>query len=248
MSVDFTEPTGVGRAHSAGGPLGQATLATLRSFSLYRAQPWRWRVHDHVAELWIDRDRELGELVDGRLVTVSGGLSLDHALVALAAVGHDPDVARLPDPDRPDLLCTLRAARPYRPTPADVRAYQAMMQPARRTPGTPTVPVDPDRFAALLAAPPAGVRLELLPDRQSRASYAVLSTDADEPAAWLAAGELLSGVLIRAGHRGVRIRPLTGPSEQPLSRQLLAAQRLAGRRHPLLALRMADAGRPGWVT
>ena len=247
MSVDFTEPTGVARAHSAGGPLGQATLATLRAFSLYHAQPWRWRVHDHVAELWIDRDREPGELVDSRLVTVSGGLSLDHARVALAAVGQDPDVARLPDADRPDLLCTLRAARPHRPTSADVRAYQAMMQPVRRTLGPPTVPVRPDRFAALLPAPPAGVHLDLLPDRQTRASYAVLSTDTDEPAAWLAAGELLSAVLIRAAYRGVRIRPLTGVAERPLTRQLLAAQRLAGRAHPLLALRMADTGRPGWV-
>jgi hypothetical protein len=247
MSVDFTEPTGVARAHSAGGPLGQATLATLRAFSLYHAQPWRWRVHDHVAELWIDRDREPQPGVDHRLVTVSGGLSLDHARVALSAVGHTPEVTRLPDPDRPDLLGTLRAARPHRPTSADVRAYQAMMQPVPRSTGRMTAPVGPDRFATLLAAPPAGIHLDLLPDRQPHASYAVLSTDADEPAAWLAAGELLSVVLIRSGYRGVRVRPLNAAAEQPLSRQLLAAQRLAGRAHPLLALRLADADRPAWM-
>lgn len=241
MSVDFTEPTGVARAQSAGGPLGQATLTTLRTVSLYRAQPWRWRVHDHVAELWVDRDREPAE--EPRLVTLAGGLALDQARVALAAVGHQPEVTRLPDPARPDLLCVLSASRPHRPTPTDIRAYQAMLQPARRPPAArPTTPVAPDRFAALIATPPAGIHLDLLPDHQPHASYAVLSTDTDEPAAWLAAGELLSAVLIRSGYRGVRVRPLTGAPEQPLSRQLLTAQALAGRPHPLLALRLADAG------
>lgn len=254
MSVDFTEPTGVARAHSAGGPLGQATLATLRGFSLYRAEPWRWRVRDHAAELWIDRDRDPdGVPVDGghRLVVVSGGLALDHARIALTAVGHTPEVIRLPDPDRPDLLCTLRAPRPHRPVAADVRAYQAILQPARRSAGRPTVPVAPDRFAGLLVAPAAGIHLDLMPDRQPHASYAVLSTDADQPAAWLAAGELLSAVLIRSGYRGVLVRPLNATAELPLSRQLLTAQRLAGRPYPLLALRLADTGgpdgRPHWV-
>jgi hypothetical protein len=248
MSVDFTEPTGMARAHSAGGPLGQATLATLRASSLYKVQPWRWRVHDHVAELWIDRDLQPpagGPTPDGRLVVVSGGMSLDHARIALMAGGNTAGVERLPDPDRPDLLCTLRADEAHRPTPTDIRAYQAMLNPAvRRATAFPTGPVSPARFGELVPPVPDGLHLDLLADRQPRASYAVLSSDADGPAAWLAAGELLSAVLIRADYRAILARPLTTTTELPLARQLLAAQRLAGRRHPLLALRLADAAGP----
>jgi nitroreductase len=68
------------------------TMAT-QAPSVHNSQPWRWRVSPH------DPDR--------RNLLVSCGISLQHAVVALAANGWHAKVDRLPDPADPDHLATI---------------------------------------------------------------------------------------------------------------------------------------------
>jgi nitroreductase len=69
--------------------------------SVHNTQPWRWRVNDDRMDLFADRDRQL-TVADpqGRLLTISCGAALHHAMVALAAEGWQAKVLRLDGPDR----------------------------------------------------------------------------------------------------------------------------------------------------
>jgi nitroreductase len=76
-------------------------------------------------------------------------------------------------------------------------------------------------------------------DRQAR--YAVLFTDADTPAAWLAAGEALSAVLLAAELERLAASPMSDVVEVPAARGLLR-DLLGGIGHPALALRVGVPG------
>jgi len=80
-----------------------------------------------VLRLWADRERQL--LVadpECRMLTISCGVALHHAGVALAAAGHQPAIQRLPDPGDPDLLAQVRIAGPHKPTGSEVRLREAI--------------------------------------------------------------------------------------------------------------------------
>lgn len=318
-AIDFSDATSLARDHAASGPLGRAALAALRAPSILNTQPWRWRIHHDAAELCADRTRGLPSLdPDGRLLTLSCGIALQHAATALAAAGHTPDITRLPDPARPDLLAVLRAGRRHHPDPADIRAYQSMLiRRTDRRAAAATVPVPAVQLAALRATAEAnGAHLHVLRDDQvpllivaaqraadieagdpgcrdeiavwthrpadrhdgvpadtvvpasprrvparpflpdidaglapgtgtdRAARYAILFTDADTPAAWLAAGEALSAVLLAATRYGIAANPLSTVIEVPHARQLLTTQLLCGIGHPILVLRLATADSP----
>src|SRR5204862_2505789 len=131
-AVNFTDQDAAGRARAASGPLTRAVLAALAAPSAFNTQPWRWRVFDDQAELSADRSRQLATVdPHGRMLTLSCGIALHHAVTALAAAGHTAGITRLPDPDQPDLLARLWVTGKHRPEPADVRRYQAML--IRRT-------------------------------------------------------------------------------------------------------------------
>ncbi|MER7277265.1 hypothetical protein ABT369_22745 [Dactylosporangium sp. NPDC000244] len=85
--------------------VAEASVAALRAPSILNSQPWRWRLAGDHAELWADRSRQLTGLdPDGRLLMLSCGAALHHAVVTLHAAGYEAAVDRLPDTDRPDLV------------------------------------------------------------------------------------------------------------------------------------------------
>ncbi len=76
--------------------------------SIHNTQPWRWRVHGDTLELHAVPSRQLtASDPSGRLMILSCGAALHHVRVALAADGWQAQVARLPEPDRPDLLARM---------------------------------------------------------------------------------------------------------------------------------------------
>ncbi len=134
MAIDLTDGTSAERGHAAGSPPGRAVLTALSAPSVLHTQPWRWRLHDDVAELWLDRNRQLNTLdPDGRLMTLSCGTALHHAGTALTANGRLADIRRFPDPDRPDLLAVLSAGAVHDATSGESRVSrtQAISPPVQ---------------------------------------------------------------------------------------------------------------------
>jgi nitroreductase len=108
--------------------LTAAAEAALRAPSIFNTQPWHWHVTAEALELSADPERQLPVVdPDHRLSTLSCGIALHHARVALAAEGYTLDVARLPDPHRPDLLARIRITGHQAPDPADMRRYEASL-------------------------------------------------------------------------------------------------------------------------
>ncbi|MFI5960086.1 Acg family FMN-binding oxidoreductase [Cryptosporangium sp. NPDC051539] len=102
-----------------------AAEAAMRAPSIFNTQPWRWTVRGGALELRADRSRQLAVTdPDGRMLTISCGIALHHALVTLTADGHRPVVDRMPDPGDPDLLARIALGGEI--TPADVRLRDAI--------------------------------------------------------------------------------------------------------------------------
>ena len=105
-------------------------LAT-RAPSIHNSQPWRWRVGSQSLHLYADPQRHLPNTdPDNRDLLLSCGAALHHAVVALAALGWQAKVHRLPNPAEPEHLAAIEVSR----SPAselDVTLAAAM--PARRT-------------------------------------------------------------------------------------------------------------------
>ena len=101
-----------------------------RAPSIHNSQPWRWRINGHTIELHADRTRHLRHAdSDGRDLLLSCGAALHHLQVALAATGWLPHVHRLPDPDDPDHLATVRMSESV---PDDGHLALAAAIPRRR--------------------------------------------------------------------------------------------------------------------
>lgn len=141
------------RSDRPGGPAVEAALRGAAESaglapSILNTQPWRWRVRGTALQLYADPDRRL-DAIDphGHLLTLSCGIALHHARVALAAAGYEPAVHRLPEPDRPLLLARLDGCRPVPPSPGVMRLYRSIRR--RRTDRRP--------FSAGVPVPPAGI-------------------------------------------------------------------------------------------
>src|SRR3954470_7997744 len=68
--------------------LGRAADTARLAPSVHNTQPWRWVVRGDRLELFAVEDRQLREQdPEGRLMVLSCGAALHHALVALAAEG-----------------------------------------------------------------------------------------------------------------------------------------------------------------
>lgn len=109
------------------------TVLTLagRAPSIYNSQPWRWQVTDDALHLYLDPDLQLPSTdPDGRDLMLSCGAVLNHSVVALAALGWRARVHRLPNPDNPAHLATIRPCR-CEVDPVDVMLAAAI--PRRRT-------------------------------------------------------------------------------------------------------------------
>ena len=97
-----------GRAPQRG--LTRSIIAmAMRAPSLHNTQPWRWRIRsEHTVELYADHDRQLhGVDPRGRLMTLSLGAALHHAVVAARSVDREVRVERLPGDGAPDLVARL---------------------------------------------------------------------------------------------------------------------------------------------
>jgi nitroreductase len=140
-------------ASSAERILRVAAQVALTAPSIFNTQPWRWQVDGTSLELWADRSRQL--LVadpDGRLLTVSCGVALDHTLTALAVLRGVAQVRRLPDPAQPDLLAEIRLIGEHSPTETEQRAYTAISRRRTDRRGFTAQPVDPRTSTMLVAA------------------------------------------------------------------------------------------------
>ncbi|MEV6495423.1 nitroreductase, partial [Actinoplanes sp. NPDC051633] len=85
--------------------LETAARSSLRAPSVFNTQPWKWRIGTDTMELTAELDRHLAATdPDSRLLLLSCGAALHHARTALAAEGWAVTVARMPDPDRPEVL------------------------------------------------------------------------------------------------------------------------------------------------
>jgi hypothetical protein len=106
------------------------SLAT-RAPSIHNSQPWQWRVGTQSLRLYADPDRHLPNAdPDSRDLLLSCGASLHHAVVALAALGWQAKVHRLPNPAEPDHLAAIEV---YRHSASELDVTLAAAIPRRRT-------------------------------------------------------------------------------------------------------------------
>ena len=112
--------------------LGKAATAAAQAPSIYNTQPWKWRIGDGAMELRADPDRRLVAAdLEGRMLVVSCGVALHHAVIALTAFGYASTTSYLPSAADPDLLARVLPAGQRPPTARDSRRYQALSR--RRT-------------------------------------------------------------------------------------------------------------------
>lgn len=102
-----------------------------RAPSVHNTQPWRWRVGAHSLHLCADRGLNLPSTdPDGRDLILSCGVALHHCVAALAALGWQSKIHRLPNPDEPEHLAAIEV---YRRLPSEVDIALAASIPLRRT-------------------------------------------------------------------------------------------------------------------
>lgn len=108
-----------------------ALLLATRAPSIHNSQPWRWRMTSEGLHLYADPERHLPNIdPDSRDLLLSCGAALHHAVVALAAMGWQAKVTRLPDTLHPTHLATIETCR-NPPSELDISLAAAI--PRRRT-------------------------------------------------------------------------------------------------------------------
>ncbi|MBU2669943.1 nitroreductase [Actinoplanes bogorensis] len=118
-------------------PLEQAAQAALHAPSVFNTQPWRWLIDGDTMELQADESRRLEATDrDGRLLTLSLGAALHHALTALAAAGWSYSVTRLPSPG---VVARIELGAPTSPAALDLAAAIPVRRTDRRAFGTRAV-------------------------------------------------------------------------------------------------------------
>jgi nitroreductase len=132
-------------------PLQDAAEVALAAPSIFNTQPWQWIVRPDRLELRADRERQLPVVdPDGRLLTISCGIALHHALISLPGTGIE--LICLPDAGDADLLATVRLTGDALSPPAHPELRKAIRQrhTDRRTySGTP---VGTDVISSLITA------------------------------------------------------------------------------------------------
>ncbi len=183
-----------------------ALALAVRAPSIHNSQPWAWRVGDESVHLYADPARHLPHTDPARRdLILSCGVALQHFTVALAALGWQAHVHRLPNPADPDHLASieviassaseqdiaLAAAIPRRRT--DRRLYSSWPVPAG----------DVALMAARAARNGVMLRKVMAPDRLANVITAAVrahSTDADylaELSMWSGRYGALAGVPAR---------------------------------------------------
>ncbi|MHA0286260.1 Acg family FMN-binding oxidoreductase [Mycobacterium sp. C3-094] len=108
-----------------------ALAQAVQAPSVHNSQPWLWQVGERSVDLYANPDLALPHTdPDSRDLILSCGAALNHAQIALAAVGWQAKIRRFPDDAQPDHLATVELHR-YRPIEADIALAAAI--PRRRT-------------------------------------------------------------------------------------------------------------------
>lgn len=108
-----------------------ALLLGNRAPSVHNTQPWIWRVGEQSLYLYANQDLNLPHTdPDARDLMLSCGAALNHCMVALAALGWQCRIHRLPNPAEPDHLAVIELHR-YPASETDVALAAAI--PRRRT-------------------------------------------------------------------------------------------------------------------
>jgi nitroreductase len=151
MSNDaLTHPTD---ALAIGHALTEAATIAGYAPSIHNTQPWRWRITGHLLDLFTDRSRVLAVTdPDARLATLSCGVALHHARMALAAQGWQVTITRMPKPTDPDHLARLHVdGRASVDLPATLHLRTIPLRHTDRRPIT-GAPVGPQELQAIAAA------------------------------------------------------------------------------------------------
>ena len=141
--------------HEAQAALVRAAETAGHAPSIHNTQPWRWHAHPDALDLYADRTRQL-PVTDpvGRLLAVSCGAALHHAVVSLAAQGWATKVDLLPDGDV-DHLARHHPAGPEPVTPDAVRLSQTIScRHTDRRPVADTQGCDPGSDRPITPPPP----------------------------------------------------------------------------------------------
>lgn len=136
--------------------IAEAAAAAGYAPSIHNTQPWRWRLTANTLELHRLPSRTLQVTdPDGRLATLSCGVALHHARVALSAQGWNVTVTRMPEGADSDLLARLHVDGRASVDPQSVLLLRTI--PLRHTDrrpvtGAPVNPADLADLAAITAA------------------------------------------------------------------------------------------------
>jgi hypothetical protein len=164
-------------ARPAAAVLAEAAAAAGFAPSVLNTQPWRWRVAGDVLELHAARERQLHATdPEGRLLTMSCGAALHHALVALAAEGWAAQVKRCAGPD---LLTRITLGSRAEVTAEAMRHFQTLrLRHTDRRPLTaaPVEPADVDRVRRAGTIPGVDVH-RLTPQQVSDLGVAAARAD-----------------------------------------------------------------------
>lgn len=177
-SLQLAESGGPMSAHFPDRETVHAVLSlAIRAPSVHNTQPWRWRVGANSLHLYVDHELQLPSTdPDGRDLMLSCGIALNHCVVALAALGWQSKIHRLPNSDAPEHLAAVEV---YRRPASEIDITLAAAIPRRRTDRRRYSSwVVPANYIALLGARAArtGIMLrqiESLPELQQIVAQAV---------------------------------------------------------------------------
>jgi len=88
--------------------VGNLLATAARAPSVFNTQPWLFRVTTYTIELYADPSRRLRSDPAGREMLISCGAALFGLRLAIRALGYQPVVSLLPEPERPSLLASVR--------------------------------------------------------------------------------------------------------------------------------------------
>jgi nitroreductase len=111
--------------------VGDLLAAAARAPSILNTQPWLFRVTTHTIELYADPSRRLRSDPNGREMLISCGAALFGLRFAIRALGYQPMVSLLPDPERPSVLATVQFGARQPVTDGERRLIEAL--PHRHT-------------------------------------------------------------------------------------------------------------------